>query len=727
MSDYLSTENKKYSNRLAREKSPYLLQHAHNPVDWFPWGEEAFLKAKKEDKPIFLSIGYSTCHWCHVMEHESFKDEETSRILNEFFVPIKVDREERPDIDHIYMLAVSSMTGQGGWPLNAFLTTDLKPFYGGTYFPPEARWGQPAFRDVLKAIHDAWLNRREQIIESSASLIQNLQERLSAKRQEETLNPDILGRAFQQFHGQFDERYGGFGDQPKFPTGHNLMFLLRYWHRELEDNALMMVDKTLRHMARGGIYDQLGGGFHRYSTDSQWQIPHFEKMLYDQAILARSYLEAYQATHNEEYRRMVEEISDYVLRDLRDPRGGFYSAEDADSLEEKKRETNEVSSIVHRPSSLVKKEGAFYLWRFTEMETILEKDALVFNYYFGIEKEGNAQFDPHGEFVGKNVLYIVHTLEETAQKFNMPVEEVKSLIKRSKEKLLNAREKRPRPHLDDKILVDWNGLMIGALAIAGRVLNDDRYKKAAVSAAEFILNNLVNNEGRLLHRYRDGESAIQGTIGDYAFFIHGLLELYEATFEVRFLEEALKFADKMLKLFWDEKEGGFFMTESTGPDLILRPKEIYDGAIPSGNSIASLDLIRLYYLTMDKRWLDKVESNFAVFAHEISRVPSAYAQMLIAYDFFVGPVKEIVIVPGSKEDNGTVLNMIQHVYARFLPNKAVIVKPFDPISNEKLVKLIPTIKDQGSVEGKTSVYICQNHVCQRPIIREEELDVLLNE
>ncbi len=548
------TDKQMTANRLAEEKSPYLLQHAHNPVDWFPWGDEAFQKAKKEDKPVFLSIGYSTCHWCHVMAHESFENPEIAHVLNKYFVSIKVDREERPGIDHAYMSVVMALTGGGGWPLSAFLTPDKEPFYGGTYFPPEAKWGSPGFKDVLLSLADAWHNRRNEVLQSGQSITEALRrEAQKASASSHILDEKTFDIAFSQLNKSFDVKYGGFGQQPKFPTSHSLSFLLRYWKRTGNQEALQIVDKTLNEMAKGGMYDHLGGGFHRYSTDQKWQIPHFEKMLYDQAILANSYLEAYQATGNTVYARVAREIFDYVLRDMQQKKGGFFSAEDADSVDPEDAEGAGPKEAPH------KKEGAFFLWKEKEInQTLGNEEEAVFNYYFGILPDGNAEYDPHGEFIGKNVLFAAHNLTEAADHFKKNVADMEAALKRSKQKLFEVRSTRPKPHLDDKILVDWNGLMISSLAVGSCVLNDSRYRQAAESAAQFILKNLVTKEGRLLHRYRDGESAIPATLADYAFFIHGLIDLYEATFDAAYLKEAKRLTHEMLRLFWDEKNGGFF-------------------------------------------------------------------------------------------------------------------------------------------------------------------------
>lgn len=707
-------EKQLYTNKLINEKSPYLLQHAHNPVDWYPWGNEAFEKAKEEDKPIFLSIGYSTCHWCHVMEEESFSNPEIAAIMNKYFISIKVDREERPDIDNIYMQAVMAMTGRGGWPLTVFLTPDKKPFYGGTYFPPEDRWGRPGLKTILNSIADAWKNRKDEILRSGDSLTQAIKQQQVVAKDDKTfsLDKDTFKKAYTQFLQRFDSTYGGFAGAPKFPMGHSLSYLLRYWKRTGEVKALEMVEKTLSEMARGGIYDHIGGGFHRYSTDGQWRIPHFEKMLYDQAILARAYLEAYQATGKEEYAKTAREIFEYILRDMQYPEGGFYSAEDADSpsLEDPKE----------------KKEGAFYLWGKDEIIKVLGKEeGEIFCYYFGIESEGNVFNDPQGEFRGRNILYIAHSNEETASKFKKGVSDIEKIIKEAKEKLFKVRSKRPRPHLDDKILVDWNGLMISSLAFGSRVLNEPHYREAAERAAKFILKNLVTEEGRLLHRYRDGESVILGTLDDYAFFIYGLIDLYEATFNLDYLREAKRLSYDMLRFFWDKADGGFFFTADDAEKLFVRQKEIYDGAIPSGNSVATLDLIRLGRLTMEKEFESKAEALFKSFSSDISEMPNAYPQMLIALDFALGPSKEIIIAEGKDRDKS--LAMLKAIYERFIPNKVVVLSSTNGKERKEITEIIPFTKSQTAVNDKTTVYICEGYICKFPTASIYKMKELLKE
>jgi len=645
-----------FTNHLIDQKSPYLLQHVHNPVDWYPWDKAAFNKAKIEDKPILLSIGYSTCHWCHVMAHESFEDEGIAKIINEHFIAIKVDREERPDIDHIYMTAITAMTGQGGWPLTVFLTPQGDPFYGGTYFPPYAKWGSVGFIDLLNSIAASWKSDRENILSSSLTITEGLRNHAIEKREatrQSLLDETFLDRAFRQLRGQFDATNGGFGSAPKFPMGHNLSFLLRYSKRRDNPEALNMVEKSLAAMAHGGIWDHLGGGFHRYSTDQNWHVPHFEKMLYDQALLSMAYLEAYQVTGLMEYSQIASEILDYVLRDMTDAQGGFYSAEDADSLE------GEGGHL---------KEGSFYVFSQTEIEETLGKDdAAVFNYCYGIKADGNASFDPHGEFIGKNILYLAHSAKEAALEFLRQREEIQGILTVSASKLLELRSKRPRPHLDDKVLCDWNGLMMASFAFAGRVLGEEKYSKAASKSADFILNEMMIGN-RLWHRWRDGSAGITATLEDYAFLIYGFLEVHEASFEAKYLEAAQVLADSMIEFFADP-QGGFYMTASDAEPLIVRPKDAYDGALPSGNSVAALILLRLHALTKKEVYLTQAEALLNCFAVKIEQAPYAHSFLLSSLDWYLSSPIDITF-QGDRVDE-TIVKMLKVLYKHFIPFKAV--------------------------------------------------------
>ncbi len=708
-----------YTNRLAREKSPYLLQHAHNPVDWYAWGPEAFEKAKREDKPIFLSIGYSTCHWCHVMEEESFENVETAKFLNEHFVPIKVDREERPDVDQVYMTAVTAMTGSGGWPLSAFLTPDLKPFYGGTYFPKDDRYGMPSFLRVLQSLSQSWKNNREALVKAGDNVVDALRQQTRGRGDGggagEELGPVVLTKAYEQLRSSFDPDRGGFGSAPKFPRSHTLSFLLRVWKRTGQKDALEMVTKTLDEMARGGMYDQLGGGFHRYSVDERWHVPHFEKMLYDQALLSKTYLEAYQITKSPAYARIASEILDYVLREMTSPEGGFYCAQDADSA-------------LDASWPKEKREGAVYVWEQAEIERLLGvDDAKIINLMYGVEPNGNVASDPHGEFPNKNVLFVAHDEEDVAKRMGKTREEIRLRLGVARTKLMAVRVQRPAPHLDDKVLTDWNGLMISSMALGYRVLGDKRYRDAAVKAANFLLAKMARADGKLLHRYRKGappypprqagrdedEAGIVGTLEDYAFLVHGLFDLFEAVQDPKYLEQAAHWTSEMTRLFWDEKAGGFFLSAHDAEALLLRSKEIYDGAIPSGNSFAALDLLRVGRLTGNRALEERARKVFVAFSREIVAAPSAYPQMLMALDFSFGPVQEIVIA-GDLGEAGTEA-MLAEIYQRFLPSTVIAIHPSQPASTRvAMEKLIPFMVGQNSINGKPTVYVCQNYACQVP-------------
>ncbi len=697
-------------NRLLHEKSPYLLQHAHNPVNWYPWGEEALAKAKNEDKPIFLSVGYSTCHWCHVMEHESFSDVKVAELMNREFVSIKVDREERPDLDQIYMSAVMTMTSQGGWPMSVFLTPEGKPFYGGTYYPPQPAWGRPSFTQILEHVANLWKNRREEVLRAAEQLTSAVAES-SLTIEKGELSDAVLEGSFASLQNTFDSAKGGFEVAPKFPRAHTLSFLLRYYKRSGDRTALMMVTKTLDEMAKGGIYDHLGGGFHRYATDQYWHVPHFEKMLYDQAINAKAYLEAYQITQNENYARVVRETLDYVLRDMTSPEGGFYSAEDADS------------ALTHDDPKH-KVEGTFFVFELNELEKILGKEkAVVAADAFGVEASGNAGTGAHGELKNKNVLFLAHSDEAIAKKFKKSDEEVQKWMAEIKQKLFAYREKRPRPHLDDKILTDWNGLMISTFAFAGRVLKEPKYVAAAQKGADFILAQLRREDGGLLHRYRKGEAGISGYLEDYSFFIHGLIDLYQATFDISYLIAANELTQKMVASFWDNDRGGFYHTAGDAEKLIARTKEIYDGAIPSGNSVALLDLLRISRLTLNRDLEQKAEEAFKTFAPKINSFPSGYPQMLIAYAFGLGPSQEIVIAPGKEKKQTD--SMIDLFYENFLPNAMLAIRPTNPKAEKSFVELIPFAADQTAQGNQTTAYVCQNYVCNLPTTDLKQLKKLL--
>jgi len=674
-------------NRLKDEKSPYLLQHANNPVNWFPWGEEAFETAKKENKPIFLSIGYSTCHWCHVMEEESFEDTLAARLMNDAFISIKVDREERPDIDNVYMAVCQALTGSGGWPLTIVMTPDKKPFFAATYIPKESRFGLKGMLELIPLIKDAW-NKNRSEIEKSANEITNYLKNAASDNSAGNISENTLKFAFEQLSSRFDKSYGGFGTQPKFPTPHNILFLLRYWHRTGETKALEMAETTLQKMRNGGMYDHIGFGFHRYSTDSRWFAPHFEKMLYDQALLTIAYTEAFQATGNKFYKQTAQEILEYVLRDMTSPEGGFYSAEDADSEGE---------------------EGKFYLWSEEEIRNILdEKEANVFIKVFNIEKGGN--FHGEGSSQKTNILHIEKTFKEIAAETNISESELNQIIENSRVKLFNHREKRVHPHKDDKILTDWNGLMITAFSKAARVFGEKKYEDAARRSMDFVMKTLSNTDGKLLHRYRDNQAIINANLDDYSFIIWGLIELYETTFDVGYLKTAIELNDDMIKHFWD-KDGGFYFTADDSEKLIVRQKEYYDGAVPSGNSVAMLNLLRLGRITANSDLETKSEQIAKWYSKAIESSPQGFTMLLCALDFAVGPSYEVVISGNSQSEDTK--SMLTAIYREFIPNKVVILRPSETETPE-IIKIAEFTENQTSIGGKSTAYVCKNYSCDAP-------------
>jgi len=718
-------EESQQANRLANEKSPYLLQHAENPVKWFPWGEEAFEKARRENKPIFLSIGYSTCHWCHVMAHESFEDAATAEIMNREFVNIKVDREERPDVDRVYMTFVQATTGNGGWPMSVWLTPRLEPFVGGTYFPPEDRFGHPAFKRVLQRIAEACKNDREKISSQGANIIDALRE--AAKDQTSTGKIDavILESAYQQFAQTFDAHEGGFGGAPKFPRPVTLNFLTRFQARfpdsDSGQHALEMTLLTLRKMAAGGMRDHIGGGFHRYSVDAYWHVPHFEKMLYDQAQLASAYLDAFQITNDAEFAATARDILDYVRRDMTSPEGGFYSAEDADSP---------VAAGIGDPNHKKNAEGAFYVWTKQEIDDLLGEDAPIFSFHYGVEENGNAPAgaDPHGEFVGKNILIERHSLAETAQFCSTgvpPVEpnSIEHLLAESRRKLFSIRDKRPRPHLDDKIIAAWNGLMISAFARAAQVLNDASYLETARRAAGFVRTKLYDESRQILFRsYREGRSEVEGFADDYAFVIRGLLDLYEASFETRCLKFALELQRQMDALFWDNESGGYFTVTGHDRNILLRMKEDNDSAEPAASSVAALNLARLAAIRNDPDLLARATKTVNAFARQLAHFPSALPQMLVAFDFLADAPQQIVIA-GNLRNQDTV-ELLREVRKHFLPRAIVLLADGDD-SQDFLAKKNQAIRAMTPIDGKSSVYICENFTCKAPVTDVNELREVL--
>jgi hypothetical protein len=686
------------ANRLAQEKSPYLLQHAHNPVDWYPWGEEAFEKARRENKPIFLSIGYSTCHWCHVMERESFENEHIADLMNRSFVSIKVDREERPDIDSIYMAYVQATTGGGGWPMSVWLTPDLKPFVGGTYFPPEDRYGRAGFPLILERVAEAWKNDRNRIVESSEEILAQLQRNAAASSSPGGgVDTATMDHAFQQFRRSFDSRLGGFGGAPKFPRPSVHNFLLRYWKRTGNEEALEMVEQTLLAMDRGGMNDQLGGGFHRYSVDERWFVPHFEKMLYDQAQLAISYIEGFQITGNDALELAARRTLDYVMRDMTSPEGAFWSAEDADSAPDpaKPRE---------------KSEGFFYIWSMREtVELLGEERAQWFAYRYGMEPSGNVANDPHQEFTGLNILYRAHTLEETALHFEREPKAMAAALAEAEQILLTARAKRPRPHLDDKILTAWNGLMISAFARAASVLDENKYRDAAEQAANFILTSMRTPDGALLRRYRAGEAGIGAMLDDFAFFTQALLDLYETDFSFARINQAVGLMDRALDLLEDKDGGGFFSSAEADALRLIPMKDDYDGAEPSGNSVSLMNLLRLFRITGNERYETAANKLIAAFSEKAQSGPYGLPQMLAAWEFSLAPNREVVIAGQVPTE------MMRLLRTKFDPNRVLLA------AGPELVQYHPA---SAEMRGP-AIYICENFACQAPVSNKEDLARLL--
>jgi uncharacterized protein YyaL (SSP411 family) len=738
-----------HTNRLAQEKSPYLLQHAHNPVDWYPWGEEAFAKARRENKPMFLSIGYSTCHWCHVMAHESFENEEVAAIMNREFVNIKVDREERPDVDRVYMTFVQATTGGGGWPMSVWLTPDLKPFVGGTYFPPEDRYGQPAFKTVLERIATAWRENHDSIVEQGGKIVAALRESQAAATAEGKIDAAILDAAYRQIDRSYDPKEGGFGNAPKFPRPVTLNFLTRFYARdpdsELGKHALEMTLFTLRKMAAGGMHDHIGGGFHRYSVDRYWHVPHFEKMLYDQAQLAIAYLNAYQilgdphlnpqvgiATREErreadakapvrvEFERVARDILDYVARDMTAKEGGFFSAEDADSP---------VAAGADRGHAETK-EGAFYVWTKKEIDVALGDATEIFDFHYGVQPHGNAPegSDPQDEFRGKNILIERHTIAETAKHFRKTEEEMGKLLAQCRTELFSIRSKRPRPHLDDKIIAAWNGLMISAYAHGARVLDPvtaGRYLEIATRAAKFLRTNLYEEKSKLLYRnYRGGRSDIEGFADDYAFVIQGLLDLYESSFDVEWLKFAVQLQETQDRLFFDENNGGYFSTSGKDESVFLRMKDDNDGAEPAASSVAALNLLRLAQFRDDPAaaGAKRARKTIDTFATTLSHFPSAMPLMLVALNYSLSKPRQIVIA--GKKDAPETKALVKEVHRHFLPNTILFLA--DGAEDQKyLGEKNEAIRAMSPIDGKPAAYVCENFACKAPVTDARQLAGLL--
>lgn len=681
-------------NRLIKEKSPYLLQHAYNPVDWYPWGEEAFTKAKTEDKPVFLSIGYSTCHWCHVMERESFEDQVVAGLLNSKFVPVKVDREERPDIDSIYMAVCQMIAGSGGWPLTVILNPDKKPFFAGTYFPRETRYGRTGLIDLLDKVVNLWHERRDEI-EASAEQITKALNEVPESPDSPSISTSILDEAFNQFNERYDALHGGFGSSPKFPSPHNLMFLMHYFVNSGVAKALEMAEMTLISMRLGGIYDHLGDGFHRYSTDEEWRLPHFEKMLYDQAMLIYAYAEALKITGNSFHSEVIAGIFGYIKKELCSPEGGYFSAEDADSEGE---------------------EGKYYVWTFDELKELLGDEFEEFTSIFPIDEHGNFVDRVRGGFTGENVIYLPEPLETMATRLNLELTQLKKRVDHFKSLLLEVRKKRIRPHLDDKILTDWNGLLIAALARAGRYARNQEYINEAASISNFIENNLVV-DGHLLHRYRGGQSGIDGFLDDYAFYSLGLIELYKATFNAGYLELAIRYTEVLLYMFKDKKHGGFYFSSEMAESLPSRWRDVYDGAMPSGNSTMLKVLLSLYHYTGNDEYFIEAKDLITGFHSNVEKAPFAHSFFLSGLEPLLFPSYELVIA-GEREHpeiKAALLELTKPAYT----NVSVILKDIE--NSEKLEILAPFTTNMTSGRKGCFFYLCRNSICELPVASAQEL------
>lgn len=678
-------------NRLANETSPYLLQHAYNPVDWYPWGDEAFAKASAEDKPVFLSIGYSACHWCHVMERESFENEEIAQFLNEHYVSIKVDREERPDLDQIYMSAVQLITRRGGWPMSVFLTPDGEPFYGGTYWPPVSRHGMPGFKDLLIKLFDYWAHKREEVLKSADELVTAIDQmaRSTYAPSEEQLSAETLRTASHQLVSATDRRHGGFGGAPKFPHPMDIRVLLRAAQRFDDTEPLEMAKLTLDKMAAGGIYDHLGGGFHRYSTDAHWLVPHFEKMLYDNALLVPAYLEMYQCTGDERYASVVRETLDYVLREMTAPEGGFYSTQDADTEGE---------------------EGKFFVWSEEEIVARLgADDAALFNAAYGVT--------PRGNWEGKNILNRVGDHDALAQSAGMTPQEFAGKLEDCRERLRTARSERVAPARDDKILVAWNGLMISAMAQAAATLDEPRYLEAARHAAEFHLENLRDDSGRLLHSFKDSRARFAAYLDDYACLINGLLDLYAADFNPAAVEQAASLADEMLAHFADEEEGGFYYTANDHERLITRTKDSQDQATPSGNGMAATCLLRLGDLTGTTRYLEAAEKTLTWMAGLLQEHPRACGQALLALDLLLGPTFEVAIVDGPNSDEAEA--WIRQLRQHWLPRVQLARRPAELTDLPQVLESL--FADRPPSSKSTQAFVCERGRCLEPAMTWDAL------
>ena len=679
-----------HTNRLIHETSPYLLQHAHNPVDWYPWGDEASAKAKAENKPVLLSIGYSACHWCHVMEQESFENEKIAALMNELFVSIKVDREERPDLDEIYMNAVQMLTGRGGWPMTTFLTPEDKPFYGGTYFPPEDRNGMPGFPRILMGVAQAYREKPQDVEQSVSQILAALHRMSESQQTERAFSPDAIGKSAEQLARAYDSDQGGLGQAPKFPNAGVYELFLRHHHRSKNQRYLEMVTHTLTKMAQGGIYDHLGGGFHRYSVDAKWLVPHFEKMLYDNAQLVRIYSQVYCVTKEPFYKRVVDETVTYLLREMLHTEGGFYSTQDADSEGE---------------------EGKFFVWTQDEVTKLLgDEQSEIFCRIFDVSEQGN--------FEEKNILHPILTVEQASKFFRRGQDEIQTLVAEAKRKLFSQREKRIKPFRDEKIITSWNGLMLSGLAEAIKISPEPDYVEAAQRTIEFIFTRLFR-DGRLLHTYKDGQAKHLGYLDDYSFLALGLLDVYGAIFDATVLERAKESTEIMLREFWDDTDGAFFYTGKSHEPLISRTKPVFDGSIPSGNAAATLLLLRLYHLTGKEDYWQRAEKILRAYYDAMESQPFGFAHMICAVDLYLNKPKEIVMV-GRREDAGT-LELLNEIHGHYLPDKFLqVVAPDEPIE-----QISPLLQGKTQVGGKPTAYVCQNFTCSPPITIRDELRAAL--
>ncbi|MGE5307892.1 MAG: thioredoxin domain-containing protein [Deltaproteobacteria bacterium] len=685
------------ANRLAGEKSPYLLQHSHEPVDWRPWGPEAFEEARRRDVPVFLSIGYSACHWCHVMSQESFNDPRIAGMINENFIPVKVDREEHPDLDNYFIKAVTSVAGSAGWPLTVFLTPDKQPFYGGTYFPPEDSDGTPGLTTVLGSVSSAWKQNRIDLLQFSKQITSIVSGQAISARGQSSVDESLLRKGYELLSNNFDPSNGGFGVFPKFPTPFYIQFLLRYHRRYREPMALRMAEKTLYCMAAGGIRDQLEGGFHRYSTDDRWFLPHFEKMLYDQALISRAYFEAYQATGTMAFAEIGRETIDFVLSQMAWNEGGFFSSLDADSVSPR--------------DPRVKKEGIFYLWPKSDIDELLGRDSEAFCYRYGVKPEGNVAVDPAGEFTGYNILYEAHSQEETGAYCKLPAKRLLRVIQAGKQRLLGTREGRPWPAIDQKILCDWNSMMISALCFAHRLFPRQNYRHHALAATRMILDHMRDPSGGLFHQMRDFEADIPGMLDDYAYLTCALIDLYETGFDIRHLKEALRTAALMVELFWDDEHKGFFINSprSTEPQFVQ--KELYDGAVPSGNAAALSALLRLSALTGQAEWKRLADEMVQAYSGELMSVPYSYVNLLVPLFLYFGPVRQVTVAAPNARSASV---FIDSIACRFFPDTVLAVRPWQKDKAAEAVQVIPSLKEQQTVNGKAVAYVCSQGTCSAP-------------